>query len=154
MGAFKLLPTPIYDSVKGPTVWITKMPFGISWSIRKFRWCFLFEIGLTFLSLPNFKNNTYYYLLGCDRSWLWHMQSSSLPDLGSNPGSMHWEWRVLATGPPRRSSEDFSLLDPSLCRQLTTEPCGQSRHSVRNGRTRKVIILLSHFSGVQLFATP
>ena len=31
-----------------------------------------------------------------------------LPDQGSNPGPLHWERRVLATGPPRKFSSHYS----------------------------------------------
>ena len=32
------------------------------------------------------------------------------PDQGSNPGPLHWERGVLATGPPGKSPKDFYLV--------------------------------------------
>ena len=37
----------------------------------------------------------------------WRIQ---FPDQGSNPGHLHWEYRVLATGPPGKS-QGFNLLN-------------------------------------------
>ena len=33
--------------------------------------------------------------------------SDRFPDQGLNPGSHHWEYRVLATGPPGKSQEEL-----------------------------------------------
>ena len=37
--------------------------------------------------------------------WMWDW----LPDQGSNPGPLHWECGVLATGPPGKPYKSFSL---------------------------------------------
>ena len=52
-----------------------------------------------------------FYLLGCVESLMLHVGSLiilvareiSFPDQGSNPGLLHWELGVLATGPPGMS---------------------------------------------------
>ena len=49
------------------------------------------------------------YLLDYGGSWLWHAGSLvaacgiEFPDLALNPGPLHWEHGVLATGPPGKS---------------------------------------------------
>ena len=48
---------------------------------------------------------------------LWH-EGQAVPDLGLNPGPLHWEHGVLATGPPGKSQE-FCLLIKYL--QILTE---------------------------------
>ena len=63
-----------------------------------------------------FKKKKNYYLLGYTRSYLLHMEPLIFvvacgiwfPDQGSNPSPLHWEHRVLAPGPPRKSLE-YSL---------------------------------------------
>ena len=32
-----------------------------------------------------------------------------IPDQGSNPGSLHWEYGVLANGPPGNSPDSFLM---------------------------------------------
>ena len=46
------------------------------------------------------------YLFGCAESQLQHVESSSLTRI--QPGSLYWEHRVLATGPPGKSQEPHS----------------------------------------------
>ena len=49
-----------------------------------------------------------YYLFGCTESYLQHV-GSKFPDQGLKPGPLHWELRVLATGPPGKSPSKFIL---------------------------------------------
>ena len=52
-------------------------------------WSLLWQAGSLFL-----------YLFSCGmQTWLWHVGSSSLT-VDWTPGPMHWERRVLPTGPP------------------------------------------------------
>ena len=59
---------------------------------------------------------TFSYIFGCVGSQLWHMESVAaacellvgrggihFPDRGLNPGPLHWEHELLATGPPGKS---------------------------------------------------
>ena len=43
------------------------------------------------------------YLFGCTRSQMQHACGIQFPDQGSNPGSLHWEFKVLTAGPPGES---------------------------------------------------
>ena len=71
-----------------------------------------FGLGISFSILYIFKNQlliSFIYLFDCTRSWLWHKESLVaacgiwLPDQGSNPGALHWEHGVSATGRPGKS---------------------------------------------------
>ena len=48
------------------------------------------------------------------------------PDQGSNPGPLHWECRVFATGPPGKSATEFLI----LVFVPTSDPCGVERGKV------------------------
>ena len=43
------------------------------------------------------------FTVACEFLRIQHKESSSLPDQGSNLGPLHWECRVLDTGPSGRS---------------------------------------------------
>ena len=78
------------------------------------------------------KKNIYIYIyshLFVQLRWssLWHVRSLAVackllvvacgiwfPDQGWNPGSLCWEYRVLATGPPGKSSRNLDL-NSSTC---------------------------------------
>ena len=61
------------------------------------------------------------------------------PNQGSNLGLLHWDFRVLAAGPPRKSRNDFGCvlvaqLCPSLCNSMDCSPQGSSVHGILEAR--------------------
>ena len=61
------------------------------------------------------------------------------PTQGSNLGLLHRELRVLATGPPRKSLNDFRCvlvpqLCPTLCDPMDCSPQGSSVHGILEAR--------------------
>ena len=76
--------------------------------------------------------------VGCTSSYLWHVGSSSLTR-DRTLGPLHWERRVLAPGPPRKSrhshfsllvSDTVSLLSPEGRRRGVTSWCHVRRLSL------------------------
>ena len=78
------------------------------------------EVRLPSLLSFFFKN----YLFGCAGSWLQHVESLvvacillflacriQVPKKVSNPSPLHWEYEVLATGPPGKSPHLYFLSD-------------------------------------------
>ena len=86
--------------------------------------------------------------VGCTSSYLWHVGSSSLTR-DRTLGPLHWECRVLAPGPPRKSrhsyfslpvSDTVSLLSPKgRCRGVTSDdclsPCAAENHAAPQAAT-------------------
>ena len=80
---------------------------------------------LNLLLYCSFNNIYCFYLFDCTRSQLQHVGSSSLTQ-GLNPGTLHWEHRVLSTGPRGKSPIAFVLsfgfFDCKICGILAPLP--------------------------------
>ena len=100
--------------------------------------------------------------VGCTSSYLWHVGSSS-PTRDRTLGPLHWERRVLAARPPRKShhsyfslpvSDTVSLLSPKGKRQGVMSddclsPCTAENHSAPQAATpgKALLSLSTHVLG-------